>query len=99
MKGSRQSREKRWIVLSDDGRHVTLGRHSDPSDDEINRAGEALRATGIGGWLALLEGIYYGRGEVALMMVREVAPPRAQWDFAVASFIKLRKQANSPPSP
>jgi hypothetical protein len=37
-----KDREKRWIVLADDGLHVTIGRHTDPSEDEIVRAGDAL---------------------------------------------------------
>ena len=31
--------ERRWIILGEDGRHVTMGRHSDPSPEEL-----ALRA-------------------------------------------------------
>ena len=93
------SREKRWIVLADDGRHVTLGRHSDPSDEEIAQAANGLRRSGVGGWLAVLEGVYYGRGVLNVMMVREIAPPRAGWDDAVVLFRHLRLQATQTPAP
>jgi len=34
--------ERRWIVLGEDGRHVTMGRNSGPSPDEIARAEAGL---------------------------------------------------------
>lgn len=88
------SRERRWIVLGEDGRHVTLGRHTDPTAEEIVHAGDSLRAAGLGGWLAVMEGVYYGsRGRVSLMMVRELAPCRASWAEAAAAFMNLRRAA------
>lgn len=95
------SRERRWIVLGEDGRHVTLGRSTDPTAEEIARAGDGLRAAGVGGWLAVIEGVYYSsRGRVSLMMVRELAPCRASWVDAVAAFTGLRRAAlTSSPSP
>jgi hypothetical protein len=38
-----RSRERRWIVLGTDGCYVTLGRASDPSEEEVRQAEEALR--------------------------------------------------------
>jgi hypothetical protein len=91
------SEEKRWIVLADDGRHVTIGRHTDPSEEEIEGAAKALSATGAGGWLAVTEGRYYsGRPALGVLMVRELAPPKATWDEAVAAFLRLRRDANIP---
>lgn len=79
--------EKRWIVLAEDGRHTTLGRHTDPTEEEITRAGAGLKAAGLGGWLAVMEGDYYGRSDnVNLLMVRKLAPARIGWDAAVAAF-------------
>ena len=94
-------RERRWIVLGQDGRHVTLGRHTDPTAEEIGHAGAGLRAAGIGGWLAVMEGVYYRScGGVSLMMVRELAPCRASWDEAVSALTDLRRAAlKSSPSP
>jgi hypothetical protein len=54
-----RTREKRWVALGTDGRHITLGRHSDPTEDEIGRLEAALRAKGTGAWLAVAEGDYW----------------------------------------
>jgi hypothetical protein len=43
---ARQDGERRWIVLGTDGRHVSLGRDSDPSPEEIEAAEAALLAQG-----------------------------------------------------
>lgn len=51
-----QGAEVRWIVLGPDGRHLSLGRHCEPPEDEIRRAEAALRAAGTSGWLALARG-------------------------------------------
>lgn len=40
---------RRWIILVEDGRYSTLGRASDPSEQEIRRAEEALREQGLSG--------------------------------------------------
>lgn len=95
----RRDREKRWIVLADDGRHVTIGRHTDPSEDEIVRAGDGLRANGVGGWLAVTEGVYYSGGPLSVVMVREIAPTRQTWDAAVSAFMARRRQSIDPPAP
>jgi len=52
-----RSRERRWVVIAPDGRYVTLGRHSDPSELEVQDAENALRAQGLNGWLAVMEAI------------------------------------------
>jgi hypothetical protein len=89
-------RERRWIVLGEDGRHVSVGRHSDPSDAELDTIAEALRAQGSGGWLAMMEGDYYlGRAAPTLMMVRPLTPVTAAWDDAAAAFQEKRVQALS----
>jgi hypothetical protein len=92
-------REKRWIVLADDGRHSTLGRHTDPSQEEVAKAGDALRAAGMGGWLAMTEGVYYSAGPLSVMMVREIAPPRQSWEAAAAAFLARRTQTLPPFGP
>lgn len=85
-------RERRWIILGDDGRHVTAGRATDPTDDEISRAGAALAAAGIGGWLAVLEGDYFRRNaRMTVLCVRRIAGPDADWTVAEAAFLSLRK--------
>jgi hypothetical protein len=89
-------RDRRWIVLGEDGRHVSIGRHSDPEEAELITLGEALRAQGSGGWLAVMEGDYYGgRTAPALMMVRPLVPAVTAWDEAVTAFQTRRVQALS----
>ena len=79
-------RERRWIVLSGDGRHVTIGRHTDPTEEQLTLAADQLRANGLGGWLAVTEGQYYSRGRLSVMMVRELAPTSTTWEAALAAF-------------
>jgi hypothetical protein len=65
-----QSRgERRWIVLTEDGRHITLGRYTDPSPEEIATAEAGLAEQGLSGWLAVMKGNYYERVQPSLMMV------------------------------
>jgi len=85
--------ETRTIILSDDGRHVTLGRHSEPSDTEVAASGASLAALGVGGWLCTLTGTYYGRRKVTLACIREVAASRADFATAEAAFHANRKAA------
>lgn len=86
------ARERRWIILAEDGRHVTLGRATDPTDAEVAQAGEGLRSLQLGGWLAVLEGHYeLRRSSLTLLMVREVAPSTGpDWLQAEAAFRQLR---------
>lgn len=62
--------ERRWIILAQDGRHVTMGRAAPPSEAEIEAADAALTVQGLAGWLATLEGNYWSRRRVALAPVQ-----------------------------
>jgi hypothetical protein len=85
------ARERRWLVIASDGRHVTLGRASDPSAEDLEQASEALRIQGLGGWLAVSEGQYYGRGKLELLMVRLLAEQSgATWEAALDAFHAAR---------
>ncbi len=91
MAGGRQ-----WIILSEDGRHAMLGRHTDPFDVEIKAAGAGLEAQGLGGWLAVMEGFYHQpRNTLTLMMVRQVAPCPVAWEQAVEAFQEIRRERNA----
>jgi hypothetical protein len=47
-------RERRWIVLSGDGRHVTIGRHTDPTDEQLTlEADQPARTASAVGWPSL----------------------------------------------
>ena len=83
--------ETRWIILGTDGRHVTMGRHSDPSPEEVARAENGLAAQGLAGWLAVMKGSYYTRRKPSLMMVRPLCDPKVPFAEAVEAFQAARK--------
>jgi hypothetical protein len=57
--------ETRWIILGADGRHLSLSR-TEPSEEEIVTARDALTAQGLSGWLARMQGEYYSQARVTL---------------------------------
>jgi hypothetical protein len=87
--------ETRWILLGADGRHISLGRQSDPTDTEVRQAEAALAAAGQVGWLVILRGDYYARRtRLELLAVRPLAgAPKEGWAAAVAAFEKKRCDA------
>ena len=89
--------ERRWIILGQDGRHVTLGRAAPPSDAEIAAAAAALAAQGLAGWLATLDGNYWSRRRVSLsplQMLGDCAP--LDWPAAITAFEAARQRAIRP---
>jgi hypothetical protein len=89
------ARERRWIVLTADGRHATLGRTAEPTEAEVAQAASALAAAGLTGWLATMEGEYWSRrGGVMLSQVRMLnGPAEADWSPAAAAFEEARRAA------
>ena len=83
--------DARWIVLGTDGRHVSLGRTSDPSPQEVAQAETALRQQGLSGWLAVMKGGYYEKTAPSLMMVRPLSDPKQPFSEAVAFFLAKRE--------
>jgi hypothetical protein len=83
-------RERRWIVLTEDGRHFALGRYTDPSLEEIATAEAGLSAQGLSGWLAVMEGSYYERANLLLMMVRPLCKPDRTFFEAEGAFLAAR---------
>ncbi len=83
--------ETRWIVLGADGRHMSLGRATPPSEIEIIGVNDALAAQGLSGWLARMHGDYYSRRKVTLEPLRPIgADHEADWQAALAAFQRLR---------
>lgn len=83
-----RSKERRWIVLGTDGRYVTLGRASDPSEEEVRGAEEGLRAQGLAGWLAVMEGNPYVGAAPRLLEVRPLAQPAVPFADAAEACIR-----------
>ena len=90
---NKDAREKRWLVVSADGRHGTLGRHTDPSAAEIERAGARLDELGLAGWLVVSEGVYYSDGPVTLLQVRRISAADGDWDEAAKLWHATRAAA------
>ena len=83
--------QQRWIVLGADGRHMSLGRATSPTDVEIIGVSDALTAQGLSGWLACMQGDYYSRGKVTLVHLQRIgATHEADWQAALAAFQRLR---------
>ena len=86
--------QQRWIVLGTDGRHMSLGRATPPTDMEIIGVSDALTAQGLSGWLAYMQGDYYSRGKVTLAPLKRIgADHGADWQAALAAFQRLRRLA------
>lgn len=74
--------DRRWVVVGEDGRYVTIGRIFDPTEDELQEAERQLVAQGIGGWLAVMSSSPHGPVMPSLMMVRPLASPSRPWGVA-----------------
>ncbi len=83
--------DTRWIILGTDGRHITLGQHTDPTKEELAAVEARLAAQGLAGWLVLMKGGYYVHRKPSLMMVRELAKPARTFEEAAAEFEGKRK--------
>lgn len=85
------SKERRWAAIAQDGRHVWLGRATDPTVDELADVIRQLDAKGAVAWLAVTEGVYHGSGDLKVMMVRPLSGS-GSWEAAVAAFLAIRKR-------
>ena len=86
--------ERRWIILAQDGRHVTMGRAAPPSEAEVETTAAALAAQGLAGWLATLDGNYWSRRSVVLAPVQLLGDGATlDWPAAIAAFEAARRRA------
>ena len=87
----KRMRERRWAVLGEDGRHVWLGRATDPSAEEVDASEDGLRRAGLAGWLVVTEGDYWSaRSPMSLHEVRPLASPSIPFTQAVVAFEERR---------
>ena len=83
--------QQRWIVLGADGRHMSLGRATPPTDMEIIGVSDALTAQGLSGWLARMQGEYYSRQKVTLEPLQRIGISHdADWHAALSAFHAAR---------
>lgn len=80
--------QRTTIFLATTGQHVTLGRGDDADLSADTLAG--IRAQGLSGFVATLDGSYHAKRAPKLTMVRAVDADAAQWDAAVAAFLAAR---------
>jgi hypothetical protein len=89
--------ERRWIILAQNGRHVTMGRAAPPSEAEVEAAATALAAQGLAGWLATLDGNYWSRRRIALTPVQMLGDcTTLDWAAAITAFEAARQHALRP---
>jgi hypothetical protein len=86
--------ETRWIVLTGDGSHSTLGRYREPDEADLVRAAEALERTGQPAWVAFLEGRYHGKSEPKVRELRRLTGREGDLSSAVKAFLDKRQTAN-----
>jgi hypothetical protein len=83
--------ESRWIVITADGGHVSVGRARALDQATIDQASNALRRQGLVGWLACLGGDYYGSGPVSVEMLQPLAgAAAADWPAVLSAFLSRR---------
>jgi len=81
-----------WLILAEDGRHVLLGRHRSPTEEDISRVAHALAAQGLGGWLALGTGNYYEKTQqYSLQNIMAISKSMVSWEIAETRFYKIRE--------
>lgn len=73
---------------------MTLGRAAAPAAEEIATASDGLARQGLAGWIATLDGDYWGCGRVTLAPVQTIgADATLDWPAAVAAFEQARQRA------
>lgn len=87
--------ETRFLIVGEDGRHVTLGRAYEPSADEVASAAASLAAQGLAGWYVKMHGKYYVKRTPRLEMLRPLNNPASAFDDAVRAFSAAHKAAVS----
>jgi hypothetical protein len=89
-----RTREKRWLAITQTGEHVTLGRHTDPTEIELADISRQLDGLGTAAWLVVSEGGYHGSGPVALLQVRRLTSIDGDWNSAEERWHAKRAVAN-----
>ena len=86
--------ERRYLLISQDGRHATLGRDSEPDEEALDTAAEGLDSLGLAGWYVLSEGRYSSpEDELSLLLIRRLTLAEGNWAAASAEFHRLRAEA------
>lgn len=84
-------REKRWMVLAATGQHSWLGRHSDPTDEELLAVSRAMAKLDMDAWLCVAEGNYWSDGYYAVLQVK-LLNGNGKFDTALDEFMAKRRE-------
>ena len=76
------AQDPRWIVLAENGLYVTVGRHREPDQADIDRIETSLREQGLSGWLAVMSQSEHAMGTPEVMEVRGLAAPSDTFEAA-----------------
>ena len=83
-----ESSDRRWVVMTDDGAVSTLGRATDPTQEELARVEEMLAAQGVGGWLAIQShSVYRGPPPPTFVEVRRLGRDGRPFEDVIASVL------------
>lgn len=81
------------MLMGEDGRHITIGRHG-VTEADIARAETALQAAGLSGWVVESDRGFYDRGRPTITVTRTVGAPSVAPADAIKAFLALRRQAH-----
>jgi len=87
---SRKSRDRKWLLVVEDGRHTWQGRDRDPSPEDLAALERSMRDQGLRGWLAVSEGRYHSTDAMTLLAVRSMNDPADDWPTVEARFNERR---------
>lgn len=80
------------MLLAETGVHAWIGRHSDPTEEELAGMGAELVRQGLGGWLCVVEGQYWSEGPLTVLEVRRLADG-GEFNGAREIFMSRRREA------
>jgi hypothetical protein len=83
-------KQRRWVVISSDGSHFWLGRHSDPSESDLSAATQKLESAGAVAWLAVTDGPYYTSDDGFSVLMVKPLTGAGDWQSAKAAFLSRR---------
>ena len=89
-----QVAESRWRLVGEDGRHVWLGRDSDPTVNELDSLARQLDGQGTAAWLVVMRGDYWSaEQEPEVLVVRLLTRRNGDQESALARWRAARVRA------
>ena len=80
-------------MITANGGHSWLGRHTDPSEAEIANVVRQLEERHVTAWLAVTEGVYFAPDhELKVLMVRPLVDG-GDWESAKRAFLAKRVES------